>query len=143
MILAMAHGDDWKKLIENLFGALDRDGSGEVDVLELSTGIQNLAKQQGRSKITPEQLKVFYDDLDADFSGKISLKEFMLAAEFYRPSKGPEVEAWNLLLQKVNDDPMQWEKSVEKLFKEIDTDGSGDADVVEVGYYSVQYLEFF
>jgi Ca2+-binding EF-hand superfamily protein len=102
MILSMAKGgDEWQALASKLFSDLDRDGSGEVDLRELAAGLQSLAKRQGRSALSSEQVAAFYKDLDTDASGVVSLSEFLAAAECYRPgTKAPELDAWRLLLQK-------------------------------------------
>jgi Ca2+-binding EF-hand superfamily protein len=49
------------------------------------------------------------------------------------PRKGAEVEAWKLLLEKVDSDPSGWSTSVKSLFRSMDTDASGKVDVEELG----------
>jgi Ca2+-binding EF-hand superfamily protein len=133
MILSMAKGSDWNLVIESLFRELDHDGIGEVDLTNLTESLDSICKSRGRARMTPEQLQMLYDDLDADYSGSISLREFVVAAEYYRPSKGPEVEAWRLLLKLVDETPANWAKSVEALFHDLDANQSGNLDLAELG----------
>jgi Ca2+-binding EF-hand superfamily protein len=55
------------------------------------------------------------------------------AVNLRMPRKGAEVEAWRLLLEKVDSDPSGWSASVKGLFRSMDTDASGKVDVEELG----------
>jgi Ca2+-binding EF-hand superfamily protein len=130
-IMQVAATANWPSSIETLFATFDKDGSGEIDISELSAGLK--AMDPLGVDLSPAQAKAFRDDIDADFNGTISLQEFKTAVEFRKPKKGAEVEVWHTILLKVDDNPEQWERSVERLFKKMDIDGSGEIDVVEVG----------
>ena len=62
-----------------------------------------------------------------------SMFQWKSAVELRMPRKGAEVEAWRLLLEKVDSDPTGWSTSVKSLFRSMDTDASGKVEVEELG----------
>jgi Ca2+-binding EF-hand superfamily protein len=127
VILEVASKDDWTSSIERLFRTFDMDMSGQLDIDELGRGLEKIG-----IPMTLGQLNLFKDDLDTDFNGSISLREFVSAVEMRKPRKGADVEAWRKILSKIDENPSGWAESVEKQFKEIDVDGSGEIDVTEL-----------
>jgi Ca2+-binding EF-hand superfamily protein len=107
---------------------LDKDASGALDIGELSRGLVDLGVT-----FTPPQLAAFHRDLDLDFDGAISLREFLVAVELRKPPHGARVDAWRALLLKISDDSEGWATSISALFDEIDVDKSGEIDIKELG----------
>lgn len=61
----------WSRSLPSLFRLFDKDGSGNIDVAELASGLKSLGV-----KLTPDQVMALRDDLDCNHDGTISKNEF-------------------------------------------------------------------
>ena len=93
-------------LIRKVFWIFDEDGSGDVDHQELAVGLEML-----NNTSYAEKIEKFIDLCDVDGDGSIN-----------------KVEFYNLLKLNINDyeDKKRLKYYVKEIFKEFDTDASGD-----------------
>ena len=133
-VLEVARSDamGWRKGITSLFKSLDTDESGSVDILEFAKGLRLLG-----IKMSPAQVVVFRDDIDADGDGSISLDEFTSAVRIRlkaasasnTPNDMAVRAAWGKILGAL---PVDWRPKVEEVFLEFDADQSGEIDMEEL-----------
>jgi len=123
-ILAAVDGNDkFDASVQRLFTRFDADGSGEISVKELAKGLKGLGVDLNEAEVS-----AWMAEVDSDFSGAISLREFKAAIDLHRPHKGSEVAAWVAVLAKIDANPAEWERSISRAFRAMDTDGSGEVN---------------
>ena len=121
----------WARSVEKLFLEFDRDGSGGIDISELSAAVKSLGVS-----LAPEQLVAFRDEFST--SGQITLKEFVAAVEQRKPKTGSGAApgsleaAWIAILSKIDEDPAAWRRTISMLFRQFDKDESGEIDISEL-----------
>lgn len=120
-----------------MFLQLDGDNDGEVDILELASGLKTM-----HVSLTQAQLLAFRNDMDTDGNGGISLDEFLMAVKVHtklqaaRDATDPNVAktdaAWASVLQGADADSAGWTAQIEALFVNFDADESGAIDAGEL-----------
>lgn len=97
---------------------VDTDGSGDVDIFELQKFCMEM-----RITVDPTTLIGVFQRLDTDRNGAISFKEFFALTDTeYK-------EVLSKIKPKLHDDSID---GIEKLFRILDTDGTGDLDIFEL-----------
>ena len=66
---------------KKLFDSVDTDKSGEIDITELETLMNSIAKEMGCDSLSKEDIQQGFDELDTDKSGSISFEEFKSLAK--------------------------------------------------------------
>ena len=107
-----------------LFEQLDEDGSGELDAAEFHKALETVGIHVGA-----EAARAAMDELDLDGDRNLEVDELLhRLAEFRRQRR---VFATSVL-GKLLDHVQKTRTSVVRVFARVDTDGSGDLDVVEL-----------
>jgi Ca2+-binding EF-hand superfamily protein len=60
----------------SVFQAVDKDGSGQIDVNELSEAMNNISEEAGIDRPSEETVQDMMKTLDTDQSGRLSYDEF-------------------------------------------------------------------
>lgn len=120
-----------------MFLQLDGDKDGEVDILELASGLKAL-----HVTLTQAQLLAFRNDVDTDGNGGISLDEFLMAVKVHSklqaasdardPAYAQTEAVWAAVLAGAGSNPARWTEQVEAMFAAFDADGSGAIDTSEL-----------
>jgi calmodulin len=121
-----------------MFLQLDKNRDGEVDILELASGLKTL-----HVTLTQEQLLAFRDDMDVGKNGAVSLDEFLMAVKVRMklqatidasdPNVAKTDAAWTAVLKGAEKNPGAWAERVGNMFSKFDADGSGTIDIKELG----------
>ena len=121
--------------LKNVFSSFDKGKDGQISFEELKKGLMDIKS----CKITEEEVKVLFNDLDVDQNGKIDYTEFIAAtidaAKYYKNERLLEAfESFDKdkngqiskdeLIETLNAEKCQ-EKEIEKYIKAVDKDGNG------------------
>ena len=106
-----------------VFSRLDTDGGGSLDLDEFHQALNSLGIE-----ITHEAASEVMDELDMDGGGDLELKELTAKLDAYR--RGRRAFAARVL-GGVLEYTERTKTSVTRVFASVDTDGSGDLDIVE------------
>jgi calcium-dependent protein kinase len=121
--------------LKNVFSSFDKGKDGQISFEELKKGLMDIKS----SKITEEEVRVLFNDLDVDQNGKIDYTEFIAAtidaAKYYKNERLLEAfESFDKdkngqiskdeLIETLNAEKCQ-EKEIEKYIKAVDKDGNG------------------
>ena len=121
--------------LKNVFSSFDKGKDGQISFEELKKGLMNIKS----SKITEDEVKDLFNDLDVDQNGRIDYTEFIAAtidaAKYYKNERLLEAfESFdkdkngqiskNELIETLNAEKCQ-EKEIEKFIKAVDKDGNG------------------
>lgn len=128
---------DWNRSSRLLFNTFDINRSGEIDVVELTSGLLSLG-----ISLEPYEVSALQTDLDSNHDGRITLAEFEEALErvtikFQELARTSRLrkKAWETVLESVQRHEKDWATSVKTLFKRLDRDDSSrlsTKDVVDV-----------
>lgn len=101
--------ETWDRAVAMMFRTLDCDGSGDIDVSELASGLLMLGVQ-----LRPDEVVAIQREFDADGNGGITLVEFKSAvnAKWESRPKAQVVtntldDAWNRILEVARADPIK------------------------------------
>jgi Ca2+-binding EF-hand superfamily protein len=79
--------------------------------------------------LVQDQLESFVRCMDKDYDGHISKEEFLGAVEKRKPRKSSGEAAWQVILNLVENDVTNFQRSITRLFKALDSDSSGSIDI--------------
>ena len=121
--------------LKNVFSSFDKGKDGQISFEELKKGLMDIKS----SKITEDEVKDLFNDLDVDQNGRIDYTEFIAATidaskyyknerlleafESFDKDKNGQISK-NELIETLNAEKCQ-EKEIEKFIKAVDKDGNG------------------